>query len=1426
MKKIRVFSIFLLAICLSFVFVSCKNSKEYDISEVKSAKNVVVNKKEAKLSFTVSSGIDKFDPSNIVISTGKVKVYKDEKCTQDAETPLNLVEGTNKFYFKIVLNKNNKVLNEPIWELTINRQPSTGAKTYELYSFEKTYNVGDAFKGGKIKETVNGEVAYITITENMLTGFTTENEGEYEVTIKYEDEEFKVTITVYPNGQSIIPNYPEITPSTLKFDDVKLAIAKMIARIENSKATEEEIEKLALKVLEDDDNAEYCITFGRAIIDAGLTQDQVDKVIAHVLKCFEGYSNDNDDGIGGVIAIIIDTFKRVISIFDGIETIVSEVQIGQIFFTAYKSAKLSYLGIEDIINALSNNPDYAQMMKTLKAGEQILVSRNELMFLGIAASKELKEISKAINEDLEVIMHLVEIISSYMSSETLGWSENTVKDLNKVGEILDGIFQKIGANTLNACVDVAINLFSKSYDDIEDYQNTLEICELIRNINSPVKVITGYLKDITIDSKEEVNAILSLISNVGKIEDSTSNDKFVDLCKNMVVICNIVERELNKLTDKEKASVYTFISQVYEMVTKSYNGDDFVAVIKKMGKEIPSTLGDEDYNEYIKELTKIFDKTNTIYLEADGELFINQNATKKEVLEEIASWAVVKTYQQNSDGKYELQEVTLSIDNIGSFDTSTPGINTLTLTIDGKIKVISYYVIPNEHHYILDPTDVDTLENVLVYDVSGNVYYSEYYSLRVHIIDTVTGYTTNVTVPCDKISIPNPDYTTIGLKTGIARIDFGTYGIYYLPINYYVIDPINKVITEQNLNLYKEVFVGVNEYFSGSLNIYYNYGITVNTINGRRLWTYGNTAYYSINNSNIKGLDLNKVGNQKVKIVVDGQTFESEIFVHPLEDAVRLIEITFQMESNYLGNEDFKDQLYISTRALLDNYDIFNLKYSEVLKLIEEYQLPYEISFEPLETVQIGYVKFRLTIKDTQSNEIFTCDKDVKIVPKENYFKLSSFEVRFDNYNVLITNETDDDIFKMVRGVYLSGNYINENLTGIEAYEWLKQNVKLTRDEENGKLIFVYGNLESKWGNVYFGITKTNSSILFYSDVSWVPNFIKEFSCEDIINGLVQYVTLNNYMDFSNTKCNIYQIFKNYLGVEITDDTLNIQLNGETIRSYELYESDQYMLDFIFMLEENRTYNINDCIGSIKSNASFISFGATSSNERSELVFFPSVITDSVMSHISIERAPITVGRGTLIVSFKNMKVTDNVMWYSDETAKDISDIDINSFVALYKENKSANDFIKYLQYLKITYKDGTSKILSEEEYTSFLTEECTIMFNDDRVLITHRASGIQKTITNFHWFDIDSVVLNDETSLEVSYSDGTGLNPKGYRYSLYLVISDKNNGISYFDLTGNNAKNIAITLLKYRIISIFEFKSFAYEVNGNIITKYINYTY
>ena len=220
MKKIKLLGLFLLTICLSLTFYGCKETNKYTIKEVKEAQNVKIDKNKATLNFDVDSNVSTFDLNNIIINKGTIVVYAEKECKNEITTPLDLKNEKNVFYFKVRLNKNNKLL-KTVWELTINKV-KLSSTTYELYSF-------DEFKGGKIKKTENSVVEFIDIEESMLTGFDTSKAGEYVVTIKYEVWSTKTTITVFPKGQILVPNYPEISVSEINkstiFDElIRVAI--------------------------------------------------------------------------------------------------------------------------------------------------------------------------------------------------------------------------------------------------------------------------------------------------------------------------------------------------------------------------------------------------------------------------------------------------------------------------------------------------------------------------------------------------------------------------------------------------------------------------------------------------------------------------------------------------------------------------------------------------------------------------------------------------------------------------------------------------------------------------------------------------------------------------------------------------------------------------------------------------------------------------------------------------------------------------------------------------------------------------------------------------------------------------------------------------------------------------------------------------
>lgn len=131
---------------------------------------------------------------------------------------------------------------------------------------------------------------------------------------------------------------------------------------------------------------------------------------------------------------------------------------------------------------------------------------------------------------------------------------------------------------------------------------------------------------------------------------------------------------------------------------------------------------------------------------------------------------------------------------------------------------------------------------------------------------------------------------------GILTMDLDEYGIYYLPIEYYVIDLENPVVTDYKVDFNDELFVGKDIPATGQIAVEYNYRINVETLEetGKLVWQYNYSQYLSFDETNITGLDKNKEGTQNVTITVNGYNFETEIYVHPLSDAKKLRVLRFQ----------------------------------------------------------------------------------------------------------------------------------------------------------------------------------------------------------------------------------------------------------------------------------------------------------------------------------------------------------------------------------------------------------------------------------------------------------------------------------------------------------------------------------------------------
>lgn len=1417
MKKIRVLRIFLLAICLSLVFTGCKETSKYDIKEVKNAKNVVINKKETKVSFDVDNIVSEFNPSNIVISKAKAIVYTDKDCSKEAEVPLKLVEGKNKFYFRVILDKGNKLLKKTVWELNINRLKKVEGTEYELYSFEKLYNVGDSFKGGRIKKTVNGNETYIEITEDMVTGFTTSKEGKYQVIIKYEGQTFNIEITVYPKGQLLIPDYPEITPSELNVDDIYRELAIMIVKIDNGEVSDDKLEDLIKEVLKDSDLENYCFVLSRAFKGAGLTKTQVDQLINHILNCFDGYDPENSN----FVEAIIDMMSRVISIFYDIDTIISEEQIGQIIFTAYKNNQQWYLRLQPIIESLKENPKYEAMIKTIQDTDQVLMSRNEIMYIGIAGYQELKEISKVIKNDMATITGVIEIVNGYMESGTLEINEEFITNLNNVGEIIDGLFQRIGKNTLNTCLTIVSTMLGKKFENVEEYFEKLNIIEIIKNIDPAVKIVTNYLKNIKLEDKDDIEETLNAIMLITDLDNSSlTNETKEDLGHSLVVVSKILSTEISKLSTAEKLQLNNLLNILCENDGNNISSTAVFALITKLANVDLSKATDEDLVSYVDELQGIMKPTQKLGYNLEDEIIVKQNTTKEEFVEQFKDIIKLYKYTLNTNGEYDSQDIELTANLLTIFDTSMVGAKLLEVTIDNMTMSIAYFVEGVEHEYVISPGELNLMTNLLVYDLNNNVYPNRWFNYTVTIVDMLTGYAYSVELDTAKLKIENPDISTVGKKMGILTMDLDEYGIYYLPIEYYVIDLENPVVTDYKVDFNDELFVGKDIPATGQIAVEYNYHINVEALEetGKLVWQYNNYQYLSFDEANITGLDKNKEGTQNVTITVNGYNFETEIYVHPLSDAKKIKSVAFSMSYNYVENKNFNDQLIIYITCVDDEYSIQST-YEKALERIKEYELPFEITFEPLGEVKLGSNTFKLMVRDTLNNETFTFENSVNIIEKEEFLALSNIDVTLSEYNLLLTDETDDDILRLITRITFYGSYYSGYLVDDEAYKWAKENVEVVRNVAENTIIFRAHGAEYTAYNVFFGLSIYNSTLEFYNNDSALPEFVNDFSDEDLFNGIVANIRFNNNLIVNSSSLNMYQKYHNYIDIVREKDQIVFSIGGEQVKAFTILKSSDYTVYFNYTLTSDARLNIDDLNGTIINQLIRVNFRAETSSTIINLYLENKAITDSILNYITFENVPTEVGEHPLQISFKGVSATMTATWYSNATAKNVLDLELFISGVLYKDTKKLDDLINYMHLLVVNYNDGTSKQLTKAECRDFLTKECTVTITDDEVKIVHNASGIEKVYSNtsdIKWYEISTITVSDNTSISIAHTTENGVSK--YQYTVYFYFFTTNQTDANFVATGDAGKYMAVEFFKLEYEENTGKKVFTYIVNGKTI--------
>lgn len=1367
MKKIKLLGLFILTVCLSFTFYGCKETNKYTIKEVKEAQNVKIDKNKATLSFDVDSNVSIFDLDNIIINKGTIVVYAEKECKNEITTPLDLENETNVFYFKVRLNKNNKLL-KTVWELTINKV-KLSSTTYELYSFEALYNVGDEFKGGKIRKTENGVVEFIDIEESMLTGFDTSKAGEYVVTIEYEGWNTKTTITVFPKGQILVPNYPEISVSEINKSVIFDELIKVVITITHGELGDEYEKVKAELIQEKATEATLSQALSIALYEAGASRKQLDSLYELINATFEDYAPKADGELSDVIDNIVDMISRTLQIINGLDTILSENQIGMITYTIISNVVYNRDVITEILETFKDDPLIDKCKEMFEKGSAVTLGRNEYMYLGITLYKEVKILTSVDADFVPSLVNVIDYIGKATSGEDAKLTDEIIQTINKTGELLESLVNKVNLTTLDTVLQIVLKTLGIHADDLEEHIETLDTMRLIKNMPGILNFVGRYLSTLTKDNEE---GFIGVVKGVSYVASPSSNVDVVETGKALITLMREIKRCYDILTPKAQLELKTNVYEILSNLDNPISIENVITYIQYYAKTDTSNYTAEEYGEVLRAIASLMSPNITAEVYMEDSVIVQQNATKEELFEALKANIEITVYDPSAtDGSYVL---TLLIDYLKSYDTTTPGLNVAVIeTKDIKVKV-HYLVEPLEPEYVLSNQDYDDLHMTLVIGLDGTVYINSEIN-AIYVLEKISGVIYKEEIDGSNVRITNPDLSSTGKKTCLGEIVTERFGTFYLPVSYYVINTKNPEVTNLEIIFDNKIFKGANNSIGGTIYLTYNYGIAVEIVEENeeivKKWYYDSTRSFFFTESNISGLDTNKAGVQNITITINNEvllqkTFHTTVEVLEPKDGERITDVEFYLRAIYEGATDYTEGLSLYIKTVAPQMSMSGYSYKEALAIINRYNLPYEIKFEALGEINLGStVKFKLTVKDLEVNKEFTYIKEVDVISSDVYYNMDYLNITLDN--LVFKTRTAEEIVKSITGVFASNQFTTIDLKYEDAVEWAKKHIQITIDDLD-QITFSCGKSNYIVNYAYFGLTADNAIIRFMNDsMVYIPEFILDFSDEDIFNGVVKYIEFNNGQWFYKNEHNLYQLFKDSITIEKSELDVTIKIAGQRYAVFQVMKKGEYSVEAGCSLESYELDKDKLTLDYLAGYMTEVVIRYTSTYGDGLLQYNESNITQSLVNHLEIVKMPETIGNVDAILSFEGEEFSLFANYYSSSMPKELDNLEIMVPNVFYDGTPTAEDVALGVLEVRLNYTNGEIKLIDNSDLDNydiynnvlynFLMNECTITINDDgSIEVIHKETGKKGVVkaSEVKWYDINKmrIVRTDGYNTTFSY--------------------------------------------------------------------------
>lgn len=847
MKKKLVLLLMCVIMCCAIVattLVACndKDTWTFKVEGVTGYSDAIVDEANKTVSFNVQSSINSFDLNNIKIPATLSYTVKDADKKSVTGNMILLNSGDNTYYmtFKGDVDISGKKYSVDVeWTIKIKRLTSELKITdAEIDTFETTYTVGEAFKGGKIKLTyADKSTVLVDIYLVMVTGFDTAKAGARTITIKYDDYTFERTINVI-NGE--LDKFEDVTPTVItKIDDALNTFARLGAIIvlgETDGDRFNEYKNDYLKTLNKNKAEMKSFLESIGVTDANIDNiatitDKIAPIVKKIFTVIDTGENYEQLYTQEFIAEIQVVAKDILGMFSPSQLTLAAEKIAN---SLIENSLISESEYKEYITPISDAAIAAKVIAQFEMWtdgdyRDFPLDKKDIFAYAANAKNVLNFFANIEPKKVSVIVDTIIKIAT-MDDMTLDNIKNistkNLKDtINYIGEIICGI----DVNTVDrtSLLSYANDIMAFIGIDETNYNVFNIIVNSCLLDSKGLQIIGEVLMNLTADNVLEIFDIAKvfLAEEPENIEAEYGN------------IIHYVGRMVTPVIDKHYSSseYNSFLNNVCEVYTDIMNTTTSSIINKDELKKAVTDAYKLIYNASKKEtltttekaglyngIMELLDGVNTTYNPLRIENYY-RTAVLPANIAEADFYEYLNSKYSLYSGNYGRLPFAKEI--CSGIDLTKAGSQTMTIKVEKYTTTMKLYFVDdsNKGDFSFELSGVNTNYINIRFALNSNPNDYDAYASGMYLLNRKDKVAYSLTIDYSNAKYIGVDTKSTGHKKAIVESTDWVFGTVYFPIDYVVYDPENLKIENESVVI-DNFYLGLSDKLTGKLYLSYDSG--------------------------------------------------------------------------------------------------------------------------------------------------------------------------------------------------------------------------------------------------------------------------------------------------------------------------------------------------------------------------------------------------------------------------------------------------------------------------------------------------------------------------------------------------------------------------------------------------------------------------